>query len=446
MLATANLLSNPLACGYVDQFMKGILNTPTDTCPNSTETGYGRQEEPLNASSTALLAKYAGLSAPRPLLKGATPDVLLAKKLNTVLQAEGATYVWLWQAIRNIKYYWSCSKAFGGNLDGYLIPAGWQPVGGTPAAPGGAPINPGLYNVIEEDGKSYPIMAVLKQPATKQLVVLIRGTNTQFEWKLDLMYNRTAAAKFGGASDGSTPFAGDQWDGETHYGFTLLAQALWPDLQSMLQYEIITADKAKRPVSMIVAGHSLGGSVANLLAFAARRYLKAMKVNTVRVQAVSFGSASVGNTAFKKAFKSLGITPRRIVFENDLFPLLPCTSPPLTGLAAVIGGASAMPACANTVVPVANPQGLTTWRDYQAMPGSIDFKASAMPAQADTWGGTGEVSIDNNAKFAKNNMAVHVCSYRCFFRKYAQAPAGDSNNCLLVNPPEAGNTFCTGFP
>jgi hypothetical protein len=80
------------------------------------------------------------------------------------------------------KYYWSCSKAFNGSLTGYLIPDGWQAVGGTPAAGSSAPLNPGLYNWVQ-DGTSYPVMAILKKPADRHLVIAVRGSNTVQDWK-----------------------------------------------------------------------------------------------------------------------------------------------------------------------------------------------------------------------------------------------------------------------
>jgi hypothetical protein len=53
------------------------------------------------------------------------------------------------------------------------------------------------------------------------------------------------------------------------------------------------------------------------------------------------------------------VAVRRIVFENDLFSELPCTSPPADDQKP----GAAMPACNATDVPTPNPDGTTYWRE-----------------------------------------------------------------------------------
>jgi hypothetical protein len=230
------------------------------------------------------------------------------------------------------KYFWSCSKAFNGSLTGYLVPTGWDPVGGTPAAGDSTPINPGIYNWVQE-GVSYPIMAVLSKPADRHLVFAIRGSNTGYDWRQSerapagrrlgcgaavllvacrrralraplpragtrraarraqaahlhkhlrpspachpppspgLYYSLTPEFKFPGE-----PFEGNQFDGATHEGYTKMFAQLWPDVQAVLKAQVVQADKKTAVKHVTFGGHSMGGVMVTMLSFAvsARRAL-----------------------------------------------------------------------------------------------------------------------------------------------------------------------------
>jgi hypothetical protein len=84
----------------------------------------------------------------------------------------------MWDSIRNFYMWWPCSKLQGGNLD-YLIPKGWQAVGGVPSAPG-------IYTLPQGGGKALPFMSILRKyegADAGHLLVVLRGTNSEYEWE-----------------------------------------------------------------------------------------------------------------------------------------------------------------------------------------------------------------------------------------------------------------------
>lgn len=85
------------------------------------------------------------------------------------------------------KFYWPCSRAFGGRARGYLFPAGWAPLGPGDGGDGATvPPEPGLYTRAEEmaggaGNASVPLMAMMQRGG--HAVAAVRGSTTQFEWK-----------------------------------------------------------------------------------------------------------------------------------------------------------------------------------------------------------------------------------------------------------------------
>ena len=141
--------------------------------------------------------------SPSPPPPGGQPDLLpdlrpLPAKLpgTSTLKAEGATYNWLWGAIRNLAAFTPCSKTaapHGGALD-LMAPSGWEGVGGT--LPGAAP---GVVNLEQGAvGGSLPFMAILRKKGAAKpgsLAIVIRGTLTPFEWRQGARARRGAARR-----------------------------------------------------------------------------------------------------------------------------------------------------------------------------------------------------------------------------------------------------------
>ncbi|KAI8467478.1 MAG: Alpha/Beta hydrolase protein [Monoraphidium minutum] len=356
-------------------------------------------------------------------------------RFEQLLAAEGATYNWLWQVVRNVKWFWPCSRGFGG-AGSFLVPAGWEMVGSDAAAPG---LPAGLYT-MPEDGVPHPIMAILRQRVSGQLVVAVRGTNTRFEWARNFMYNRTAAQPFPISATESAALPG-----ETHAGFTRGFEALWPHVRAALEAEVLGGGGGGgggggAVTSITFAGHSQGAAIAALLSFAAQKLLDARKAKLPgRVGLVAFGCPNVGDAAFVAALRK-AVNARRVTFEHDPVALLPCAS-------SAADKAASMPACADTPVATSGSEGREYWAGYKPLAGEIFIRSAAMTVQGDAWRDTSHISLS-----PPNGMiaAVHSCPYVCYFRRFS---SGDPrhNHCLLKREPEGGgalaaNGYCFGFP
>lgn len=71
-------------------------------------------------------------------------------------------------------------------------------------------------------------------------------------------------------------------------------------------------------VSITITGHSLGGALALLNAYEAKR-----KYSDLFINVISFGAPRVGNLAFKEKLNELGVKTMRVVVKQDLVPKLP---------------------------------------------------------------------------------------------------------------------------
>ncbi|KAI8474447.1 MAG: class 3-domain-containing protein [Monoraphidium minutum] len=434
------------ACAVVSDFAKSLIDTPDDTCPDNlkNETGLGsRQRQPISTSST-------GLPVPRPLTvipgKGVPKAFIDNAKKGTyawtnILEEEGATYNWLWQVIRNIKSFWPCSPPFGGALESILTPDGWDlvPPGNASAANG--TVVGGVFTIPEAEARRYPIMTVMRQRGgSEQLVVAVRGSNTQFEWARNFMYNRTSKHEFPGE-----PFKGNAFKGETHVGFTRGFDELWPAIRDALDSQVLGGSA----LYVTFTGHSQGAAIATLLSYAAAAYLEA-NGNTAHVSLVTFGSPLVGDTPFNKELRR-SVNTRRVVFESDPFTVLPCATKKRAKK-------SSMPACADALVPTIDTEAKTKgdgtaqgqpknyWSDYQPIPGEIMILGKDMPVQSAHWANTRNVLLKETTAVVQ---ASHVCAYFCFLGKYS-GPSANSNHCLLkIEEPGSqalqGNGYCPTF-
>lgn len=124
-------------------------------------------------------------------------------------------------------------------------------------------------------------------------IICFRGTNSLTDVVIDLWFTKNIA--FGGK-------------GKVHAGFQNALNEVWPTLEKNL-------DKNRK---VIIAGHSLGGALAQLLAY--RLALKNYKVSGV----YTYGSPRVGNSDFKEAYNSRLANKTFLHINNeDAVPTIP---------------------------------------------------------------------------------------------------------------------------
>lgn len=336
---------------------------------------YGNQVEPVSVS-------IAGAPLPQAL-----PDrrPLPASFPLSIATNEGATYHWLYRNAHNLARYASCSPENGGNAS-YLVPSGWQ-----------------LEKMINlpqgNSSLSIPFAVVLTRSSPAQTVIIVRGTMNTYEWGLDFTYSQVAVPGFPGL---------------IHKGFATALSAIWPEVQRSLRTAIA------RKSSIFVAGHSLGAGVSTLTAYAAQRYIDKHSNSRTVVDAVLVAPPNVGNHAFVQAFSKL-VNARRVVFEYDVVPQVPC--------------APAMPRCNDT-----SAGNVTNWK-YSDTTGSVLITGDVMPVQPRPWSSMTVVDICNGKYFGS---ATHACSYMCYTAQYV----GDlKNDCLLwETTDQSEGAYCNNYP
>ncbi|GBF90439.1 hypothetical protein Rsub_03435 [Raphidocelis subcapitata] len=405
-LKSLNAKSNVQACSVVGTAEITLLASFSNACPNTTQTGYGSQSQPPAHAA-------GGGDAPRPLLARApAPEAFGAAEL---LAAEGATYAFLWGAIRNIYAWWTCSSDEGGSLDGYLLPTGFEGVGGDTTSPG-------AYKIDKK-----PYMVILKRPSTSQLVFLFRGTGTKEDWLQNFAYLRTRRPQF--SLNPLDRFPGSRFPGEVHFGFLSAFRAAWPKIRAALDAESLGGARLGQ---ISFAGHSQGAAVAAMAAFASTKYLES-KGAPRAVDAVLFGAPNLGNSDFVRGLATGSVNVRNVAFRNDVITQLPCQS-------AKADRAASMPACLYPG-PVPTRTSLKTyWADYQPSRGVVAIAPSDMPVQTGAWARTNLLNISN---IFPEIRAGHYCSYTCFLSTFVTDQPDDS--CLVEDPPVSGYTKCR-FP
>ncbi|GBF95954.1 hypothetical protein Rsub_08077 [Raphidocelis subcapitata] len=133
--------------------------------------------------------------------------------------------------------------------------------------------------------------------------------------------------KNGGSLDGFlmpqgwTPVGGDASDPGVVYvgtrpymGFMeIVTGSLWAPVKAALDAEVVRGGATE----IVFSGHSQGAALANILAYAAKNYLKSKGKAKQVVGAVGFATPSVGDSVFTKAFKAQ-VNARNLLFKNDL--------------------------------------------------------------------------------------------------------------------------------
>ena len=104
-----------------------------------------------------------------------------------------------------------------------------------------------------------------------------------------------------------------------HAGFHGAFQQIWPAVRAALA-ELATGP-SPQATQFFVTGHSLGGAVGSLLAYASQSLLKSIfpAGKAPRVDAVLFAPPNAGPPAFVDQFNKL-VNARRIAMEYDIVP------------------------------------------------------------------------------------------------------------------------------
>jgi Lipase (class 3) len=219
--------------------------------------------------------------------------------------------------------------------------------------------------------------------------------------------------------------------GAIHSGFAGALDAVLTPIATRVVRQVA----AGSATSVQLVGHSLGGGVGTLLAYALQRALTQIPStsNLVNnVDAVLFAPPRVGDDTFVMSFNR-DVNARNVAFQYDPVPQIPCSP--------------AMPACKFVLVPTDVPTPTingTAW-PYAEAGGLVPVLASQMPVQPEAWSKLNTLSLTRVIRFL---FATHICSYLCNFAQYTGDP---QNNCLLWNtsspsPPPGSAQYCDMFP
>ncbi|KAL4425990.1 hypothetical protein ABPG75_010006 [Micractinium tetrahymenae] len=346
-----------------------------------------------------------------------------------IYKEEGASFYWLFRTHTNILTFTPCV----GNPAAELAMApGWDV-----AAWG---------NVSQAEGPALPLLWVLQNNETNQLVFMVRSTLSNYEWGLDFRFNQSTGpeveAVFG-------PGAAIQ------SGFYSVFQQIWPTAKATL--DSLIASGGTLP-ELWVAGHCMGSAVGKLLASAAQDYLNnQLGDQAPLINGVFFAPPQFSSTPLADRYNSL-VNSRDVDFKADLISQVPCVP--------------AMPACpANTSgilgvlgVPGLDGQqgGATSW-PYNTTGGSLPFAGKDMPevlspacicalgCQAFFLRWRAALCRQGHARGAvacvRTCLALPVTSvYMCYTSAFAPEPVENNICWLSAKPAGQLGSQCPGFP
>lgn len=145
----------------------------------------------------------------------------------------------------------------------------------------------------------------------------------------------------------------------------------------------------------------------------------------VKVGALLFAPPNVGDATFAARYGKK-VNARRIPFQYDVVPQIPCT-PTMIG-------------CKNASTSTTRNNGL--W-PYAAVPGTLLLEPSGMPQQTEAWSLLSTIYPCEINRFLH---ATHICSYQCFLSQFVT----DTNNlCQLWSEPASDpptGSYCFKFP
>ncbi|GAB4823518.1 hypothetical protein N2152v2_010564 [Parachlorella kessleri] len=326
-----------------------------------------------------------------------------------LIEAEGATWAWLYRNAANLAIYAGCA-ASGDTSEALMVPRGWELVS--------------VLNITDPTGRSapgpVPFAVVLHQPQEQQLAIIVRRTVFGFEWVLDLAYNQTTE---------HSRYLGNK---PVHWGVAQLYQQLWPGVEEALDTVVVEQGAADQ---VFVGGHSLGSGVGTLLSLAIQSYLDEQlgPEAAPTVSASLSAPLNVGGPEFVDYFNER-VNARRIVFQYDAIPQVPCEP--------------AFPACTQkdvllpqfSIVPTDQPGNAKQW-PFEAIGGGVVFGPGHLPQDQEAWS---DVSIWQICWSINFFTATHSCAYKCFFSQFV--PGDEAHNtCWLSEKSDgAAGSQCGG--
>ncbi|KAG1678060.1 hypothetical protein FOA52_000856 [Chlamydomonas sp. UWO 241] len=370
------------------KLVEGILISGSSEA--NTEASCGAAENMIAAPNVS----NAGVQLPYPLVDlRPVPYNISAKGVNW--RSEGAVYFWMYRTLTSFEQWAPCMV---GDNATHLnttqpVPPGWETLAT-------------LWLNETANATSYfeiPFATVILNES--MLVVLVKGTQTKWEWLQDFTY--------GFANTSGTPLSGM---GGIHEGFAKIALTLFEGLKPILDTRVIHGDT----FAVAIAGHSLGAGVSTVLSLLMADYIdKALPgPSRIKVDAFLFAPPNAGDVEFNK------IQAARVN--------LPCapemmTCPASAGLPNTMG-----------------PDGNVTSLPYGPQRGQVLLTPRDMPFQPKDWECFASLNPDQAIAFLR---ATHICSYMCATSPYVNEK---TNWCLLNNATAGDNpaaaSFCPGFP
>jgi hypothetical protein len=139
-----------------------------------------------------------------------------------------------------------------------------------------------------------------------------------------------------------------------------------------------------------------------------------------KVDALLLAPPNAGDATFASQFGSK-VNARRVLFENDVVPQVPCSP--------------TMVSCKRAPIPTGGDK---SW-SYRAVPGTLMLYPSGMPQQPTAWSHFSKIFPCQMGKFFQ---ATHVCAYNCFMSQFAK----DGNTMCKLWDKDGEGTFCPGYP
>eukprot|EP00878_Enallax_costatus_P039639 GHUV01045507.1.p1 GENE.GHUV01045507.1~~GHUV01045507.1.p1 ORF type:complete len:353 (+),score=65.44 GHUV01045507.1:156-1214(+) len=237
--------------------LQGLLSTPL-VCAN----------HPPSQTLKDLKGYYIPQPVPNRIQNGKLPSTLSL----SLMDSEGGTYNWLMMNLQRLAGWAACGSL--GDKSPWQAPTDWKVLKQLTLKQNLTDVNVTASNV------DFPVGVIMKQGvdarkatcgdyvkdvinsgvsgsnggelcAGAHVVIMIRGTLTSYESDIDFDYNLKADSSIGA--------------GQVHSGFRRTVNELWSGgVKAALDREFVRGSGGTKHLT--IAGHSLGGSIATLLA------------------------------------------------------------------------------------------------------------------------------------------------------------------------------------
>jgi predicted lipase len=158
---------------------------------------------------------------------------------------------------------------------------------------------------------SYKVFGFIARSGT-DVIVAIRGTEDVFEWLKDFEFLQVAFPYVN---------AGQTEKGFTQFYSTLCTAPASTAPRAVEALRAVVADGSVKTVR--IAGHSLGGALATMLAIDSAANIGGFSNNAVGLEICTFGSPAVGDKVFAGTFDNLVSESWRVANLPDIVPQVP---------------------------------------------------------------------------------------------------------------------------